>query len=45
LDEELDELAAKNSSLRSKVSEKENELKTLKKLMIELGLIKFAPKK
>lgn len=42
LDEELDKLVQKNSDLRSDVSEKENELKTLKKLMVELGLIKVA---
>jgi len=42
LDEELDELTQKNVDLKSKVSEKENELRTLKKLMIELGLIKVA---
>jgi hypothetical protein len=44
LDEELDELSVKNSELKSKVSEKENELKTLKKLMVELGLVKIAKK-
>lgn len=42
IDEELDELTAKNSELKRKVGEKEAELKTLKKLMIELGLIKVA---
>ena len=35
LDEELDELVEKNISLKSQVNEKENELKTLKKLMVE----------
>lgn len=41
LDEELDELVEKNITLKSQVNEKENELKTLKKLMVELGLIKI----
>jgi hypothetical protein len=45
LDEELDELAEKNAKLRAAVSEKENELKTLRKLMLELGLIKLATAK
>jgi len=45
LDEELDELVEKNISLKSQVNEKENELKTLKKLMVELGLIKIPAKK
>ena len=45
LDEEVDELEKKNNKLKSKVQEKENELKTLKKLMVELGLIKIAQKK
>lgn len=40
LDEELDQLVVKNKSLRSKAAEKEAELKTLKKLMLELGIIK-----
>lgn len=42
IDEELDELTVKNTELKRKVGEKEAELKTLKKLMIELGLIKVA---
>jgi hypothetical protein len=42
IDEELDELTLKNTELKRKVGEKEAELKTLKKLMIELGLIKVA---
>ena len=41
----MDELEKKNNKLKSKVQEKENELKTLKKLMVELGLIKIAQKK
>lgn len=44
LDEEVDELAKKNQELQGKVNEKENELKTLKKLMAELGLIKIGAK-
>ena len=41
----MDELVEKNISLKSQANEKENELKTLKKLMVELGLIKIPAKK
>ena len=34
------QLAERNKKLRSKAAEIENEVKTLKKLMIELGLVK-----
>lgn len=44
IDEELDELGQKNAELKNKVSEKESELRTLKKLMVELGLIKISSK-
>lgn len=45
LDEEMEELEKKNKILKGKVQEKESELKTLKKLMAELGLIKIAQRK
>lgn len=37
---EEDALAEKNAALKQKLSELENEAKTLKKLMTELGLVK-----
>ena len=40
IDTEEEALAKKNGALKGKVNEIENELKTLKKLMAELGLIK-----
>ena len=40
IETEEEGLARKNGELKGKVNEIENELKTLKKLMAELGLIK-----
>lgn len=41
LDEEVDELVKRNLKLKEVVAEKENEVKTLKKLLQEMGLVSF----
>jgi len=42
IEDEERELADRNAELRDKLSEMENEVKTLKKLMVELGLVKVS---
>lgn len=41
MDEEVDELTKRNQELKGMVAEKENEVKTLKKLLQEIGLVSF----
>ncbi len=42
MEQEEQELEERNEELRAKVAEAESELKTLKKLMVELGLVKVS---
>ncbi len=43
MEEEEDELKAKNENLKERLEDLGSELKTLKKLMVELGMVKVSP--